>query len=121
MEAADLAGHAGKGVTATILERAVAGELRVVETGRKKYAVEFVGGELGDRDAQSVVLALFSGNPVPGARRELKSRDITLGRRLLSLRQKVTKRVVQRTCGDAPISGAACCSRSVRSGRRPSA
>ncbi len=95
MESADLAGHAGKGVTATILERAVAGELRVVETGRKRYAVDFVGGELGDRDAQSVVLALYSGNPYPGARRELRSRDTTLGRRLLSLRQKVRKRAVQ--------------------------
>ncbi|GAA1802394.1 DUF2207 family protein [Agromyces neolithicus] len=95
MEAADLAGHPGKGVTATILERAVAGELRVVETGRKKYAVDFVGGELGDRDAQSVVLALYRGNPYPGARRELKSSDTGLGRKLLSLRQHVRKRVVQ--------------------------
>ena len=43
MVAADLVGHPEKGVTATILERAVEGELRVVETGRKKYAVEFVG------------------------------------------------------------------------------
>ena len=94
MEAADLAGHPGKGVTATILERAVAGELRVVETGRKTYAVDFVGGELGDGDAQSVVLALYHGNPYTGARRELKSSDTSLGRRLLSLRQKVRKRVV---------------------------
>ncbi len=95
MEAADLAGHAGKGVTATILERAVAGELRVVETGRKRYAVDFVGGELGDHDAQSVVRALYRDNPYPGARRALKSRDPSLGRRLLSLRQKVHKRVVK--------------------------
>ena len=56
-------------MTATILERAVAGELRVVETGRKKYAVEFVGGALGDRRRAVVVAALFGGNPVPGARR----------------------------------------------------
>ena len=102
MEAADLVGHPEKGVTATILERAVAGELRVVETGRKKYAVEFIGGELGDRDAQSIVLALYSGNPVPGARRDLKSRDVSLGRRLLSLRQSVTKRVVQRNLRRRP-------------------
>ncbi|MCD2443853.1 DUF2207 domain-containing protein [Agromyces sp. SYSU K20354] len=94
MEAADLAGHAGKGVTATILERAVAGELRVVETGRRRYAVDFVGGELGDRDAQSVVRALYRDNPYPGARRALKSRDARLGRELLSLRQHVHKRVV---------------------------
>ena len=102
MEAADLVGHPQKGVTATILERAVAGELRVVETGRKKYAVEFIGGELGDRDAQSIVLALYSGNPVPGARRDLKSRDVSLGRRLLSLRQSVAKRVVQRNLRRRP-------------------
>ena len=91
---ADLVGQSAKGVTATILERAVAGELRIVETGRKRYAVEFVGGEVGDADARSVVSALFSGGPVPGARRELKSIDPTLARRLLALRQQVTKRVV---------------------------
>ena len=102
MEAADLVGHPDKGVTATILERAVAGELRVIETGRKKFAVEFIGGELGDRDAQSIVMALYSGNPVPGARRDLKTRDITLGRRLLSLRQSATKRVVQRNLRRRP-------------------
>lgn len=95
MVAADLVGRADKGVTATILERAVAGELRVVETGRKQYAVEFVGGAWGDADAISVVSALYSDAPFPGARRELKSRDTTLGRRLLALRQGVAKRVAQ--------------------------
>ncbi len=105
MVAADLAGSPGKGVTATILERAVDGELRVVETGRKKYAVEFVGGEPGDEDARSVVRALFRGGPVPGARRELKSRDTALGRRLLSLRQSVSKRVVRRGLRRRPDVG----------------
>lgn len=95
MVAADLAGHPEKGVTATILERAVEGELRVVETGRKKYAVEFVGGEPGDAHARSIVSALFRGDPVPGATRQLKSSDTALGRRLLSIRQSVTKGVVQ--------------------------
>jgi uncharacterized membrane protein YgcG len=94
MVAADLVGHPEKGVTATILDRAVEGELRVVETGRKKYAVEFVGGEPGDAHARSVVSALFRGNPVPGASRQLKSSDTALGRRLLSIRQSVTKGVV---------------------------
>ncbi|MFD4420445.1 DUF2207 family protein [Agromyces sp. NPDC058484] len=94
MMSADLVGRSGKGVTATILERAVDGELRIVETGRKKYAVEFVGGEAGDADARAVVSALFRDRPVPGARRELKSHDTTLGKRLLSIRQKVTKAVV---------------------------
>ncbi len=95
MVAADLVGRADRGITATILERAVAGELRVVETGRKRYAVDFVGGEAGDADARSVVLALYHGSPVPGARRQLKSRDTSLGRRLLAIRQAVKKRVVQ--------------------------
>lgn len=94
MVSADLVGQSGKGVTATILERAVAGELRIVETGRKRYAVEFVGGEAGDADDRSVVMALFSGGPVPGARRDLKSRDTALGKRLLAIRQRVTKAVV---------------------------
>lgn len=94
MVSADLVGQPGKGVTATILERAVDGELRIVETGRKKYAVEFMGGQLGDTDARSVVSALFHGSPVPGARRQLKSTDTTLGRRLLALRQRVAKQVV---------------------------
>lgn len=95
MVAADLVGHPEKGVTATILERAVEGELRVVETGRKKYAVEFVGGEPGDAHARSVVSALFRGNPVPGASRQLKSSDTALGRRLLSIRQSVAKGVAR--------------------------
>ena len=47
-------------------------------------------------------MALYSGNPVPGARRDLKTRDITLGRRLLSLRQSATKRVVQRNLRRRP-------------------
>jgi uncharacterized membrane protein YgcG len=94
MTSADLVGQSAKGVTATILERAVDGELRIVETGRKRYAVEFMGGEPGDADARSIVSALFSGGPVPGARRALKSRDTALGKRLHSIRQGVTKRVV---------------------------
>jgi uncharacterized membrane protein YgcG len=94
MTSADLVGQGGKGVTATILERAVDGELRIVETGRKKYAVEFVGGEAGDTDARAVVSALFDGRPVPGARRALKSTDTSLGKRLLAIRQRVRKAVV---------------------------
>jgi uncharacterized membrane protein YgcG len=95
MVAADLVGQSGKGVTATILERAVAGELRIVETGRKKYAVEFVGGEAGDGDARSVVQSLFGRVPSPGAVRNLKSTDTSLGKRLLAIRQAVRKRVAQ--------------------------
>ncbi|GAA4376312.1 DUF2207 family protein [Agromyces bauzanensis] len=94
MVSSDLVGQSGKGVTATILERAVDGELRIVETGRKRYAVEFMGGEAGDADARSVVSALFSGLPTRGARRDLKTRDTTLGKRLLAIRQRVGKGVV---------------------------
>jgi uncharacterized membrane protein YgcG len=103
---ADLVGQGGKGVTATILERAVDGELRIVETGRKKYAVEFVGGEAGDADARAVVSALFSGRPVPGARRALKSTDTSLGRRLLAIRQGVRKAVVTSGLRRKPALGA---------------
>ena len=95
MVASDLVGHPEKGVTATILERAVDGEVRIIETGRKKYSVEFVGGEPGDAHARSIVSALFGGHPVPGAKRQLKSTDTSLARRLLSLRQTVMKGVVR--------------------------
>jgi uncharacterized membrane protein YgcG len=90
--AADLVGAAGKGVTATILERAVAGQLRIVESGKKKYAVEYVGdGEPADADADAVVSALFRSRR-PGERRELEQ-DTALGKRLLAVRQAATKRV----------------------------
>ena len=96
MVAADLVGQPGKGVTATILERAVDGELRIIETGRKAYGVEYVGAAEtpSDGEAGRVVAALFGGNPAPGALRSLKSRDVALGRRLLAIRQSVTKAVV---------------------------
>lgn len=97
MVAADLVGQPGKGVTATILERAVDGELRIVETGRKSYAVEYTGEAAvpADAEARRVVAALFGGNPARGALRSLKSRDTALGKRLLAIRQSVTKHVVQ--------------------------
>lgn len=96
MEAADLVGAPSKGITATILAEAVTGRLRVVETGRKKYAVEVAGPvEPADRDAQSVLRALFGPMPVPGSRRALKSRDTTLGTKLMNLRRKVHSRVAR--------------------------
>lgn len=94
MASSELVGQPGKGVTATILERAVEGELRIVETGRKRYAVEYVGGPAGDDDARSVVSALYDGFPTPGESRDLKARDTTLGKRLLAIRQQVKKDVV---------------------------
>ena len=94
MVSSELVGQPGKGVTATILERAVEGELRIVETGRKRYAVEYMGGEAGDSDARSVVSALYHGAPTPGYRRDLKARDVVLGKQLLAIRQRVKKDVV---------------------------
>lgn len=96
MEAADLVGAPSKGITATILAEAVAGRLRVVETGRKKYTVE-VAGAVGtaDRDATSVARALFGPVPVVGSRRALKSRDTTLGTKLMNLRRQVHSRVAR--------------------------
>ncbi|MDF0514853.1 DUF2207 domain-containing protein [Agromyces sp. H3Y2-19a] len=92
---ADLVGQPGKGVTSTILERAVAGEVRIVETGRRRYAVEYVGGTTrADEHASAVTRALFGSPPARGAVRDLKSRDTVLGRRLLAIRQRVTKGVV---------------------------
>ncbi|GGI47871.1 uncharacterized membrane protein YhaH (DUF805 family) [Agromyces flavus] len=94
MEAADLVRAPGKGITATILAEAVAGRLRVVETGRKKYAVELVGGvDDGERDAQSVLRALFGSHAPRGSRHDLKSRDSTLATELQSLRRWVRSRV----------------------------
>ncbi|MFE5673299.1 DUF2207 domain-containing protein [Agromyces sp. NPDC056523] len=96
MEAADLVRAPGKGITATILAEAVAGRLRVVETGRKKYAVELAGGrDEGDRDARQVLRALFGSYAPVGTRRDLKSRDTALGTTLMNLRRKVHSRVAK--------------------------
>ncbi|MGR2753751.1 DUF2207 family protein [Agromyces arachidis] len=96
MEAADLVRAPGKGITATILAEAVAGRVRVVETGRRRYAVELVGSFDGaDRDAARVLSALFGPIPILGARRDLKSRDSSLGVSLAGLRSGVHSRVVR--------------------------
>jgi hypothetical protein len=93
----DLVGHPEKGVTATILDRAPSrASCRVVETGTQEVTPSSSsGGRAGDAHAQPrSSRALFRGNPVPGASRQLKSSDTALGRRLLSIRQSVTKGVV---------------------------
>lgn len=96
MEAADLVRAPGKGVTATILAEAVAGRVRVVETGRKKYAVQLVDAVDGaDRDAKRVLSALFGAGAAPGSMRSLKSRDTTLGTKLMNLRRQVHSRVAR--------------------------
>lgn len=96
MEAADLVRAPGKGITATILAEAVTGRVRVVETGRRKYAVQLVGAvDDADRDAKRVLSALFGPGAAPGALRNLKSRDTTLGTKLMNLRRQVHSRVAR--------------------------
>lgn len=93
--AAELVGSMSRGVTATVLERAVAGELRVVETGSRRYAVQFTGGgPAGDEHARAVVEAFFGSPPQPGAVREMRSSDTALGKRLLAIRQRVSSGIV---------------------------
>ncbi|MFB6611622.1 DUF2207 domain-containing protein [Agromyces sp. NPDC056379] len=102
--AADLVGASAKGVTATILERAVAGQLRIVESGKKKYAVEYVGaGEPADPDADAVVSALF-GDRRAGERRELAN-DTALGKRLYEINQAVGKNAVSAGLRRRPAVG----------------
>ena len=96
LEAADLVNAAGRGITATILQEAVEGSVRIVETARRKYAVEFQQPDDGsDADARSVISALFGGAPTRGQRRDLKSRDSALGTKLVSLRTKVHSRMAR--------------------------
>lgn len=108
MEAADLVGASSKGITATILAEAVAGRVRVVETGRRKYAVEVASADAdhaADRDAQRVLTALFGSYPVRGSRRDLTSRDTALGTKLMNLRRQVHSRVAKEGLRRRPDAG----------------
>lgn len=95
MVAADLVGQPGKGVTATILDRAVAGEVRIVESGKRKYAVEYRhdAAPAGADPESAAVLSVLFGEQRNYGRRQL-SEDTALGKQLLALRQAVAKRVV---------------------------
>ncbi|GAA1844810.1 DUF2207 domain-containing protein [Agromyces salentinus] len=103
--AADLVDQPARGTTATILERAVAGEVRILDRGSKAYSVQFVGGPLGDPDAQSVVRALFEGGPYPGQERSLSSKSTTLGQRLIAIRKEVAHRTVETGLRRSPALG----------------
>ncbi|MFF2370264.1 DUF2207 family protein [Agromyces sp. NPDC058110] len=103
--AADLVGQPSRGVTATILERAVAREVRILDRGGKKYSVQFLGGPLGDLDAQSVVRALFSDYPTVGQERALDSKSTALGKRLLAIRSAIAHRVVETGLRRSPMVG----------------
>ncbi|QAY74396.1 DUF2207 domain-containing protein [Agromyces protaetiae] len=96
MEAADLVGAPGRGVTASILELAVEGRVRIVETSRKKYAVEFARGDSQGRDvpdpgAGELVRLLFPRGAHPGERRPLKGGSDRLATGLQTLRSRARK------------------------------
>lgn len=82
MQSADLVGASGRGITATILDAAVRGRVRIVETAPKHYAVEMVSREGLDPDAARVLDGLFGGAAVPGTRKEMQRNDQKTGRRL---------------------------------------
>jgi uncharacterized membrane protein YgcG len=97
MEAAELVGHADRGVSATLLELAVRGDLRVIETKPGKYAVESVrtgDATAGDADARELAALLFPGGTDDSRRRELATKDTALAKALYALRGRVAKRVV---------------------------
>ncbi|MFB9957337.1 DUF2207 domain-containing protein [Agromyces bracchium] len=94
MEAADLVKAASKGITATLLAEAVDRRVRVIETGSRKYTVQLAAPiEGADRDATAVLRAVFGPMAAIGSRRDLKSRDATLGTKLARLRTSVHSRV----------------------------
>ncbi|MGX5695157.1 DUF2207 domain-containing protein [Agromyces soli] len=101
MEASELVGRPAKGVTATILQLAVAHHLRIVEISRGRFAVEYGGGEGPDPDADRVLRDLFG----TSGRRELKKTDTALGKKLVALRTAVRKRVVAEGLRRTPDPG----------------
>lgn len=101
MEAAELVGKPGRGVTATILQLAIERKLRIVELRPRRFAVEYGGGEGPDSDSDQVLRALFS----TSGRRELRQSDTALGRRFVSLRSAVKRRVVSQRLRRTPPAG----------------
>ncbi|WP_353815583.1 DUF2207 family protein [Agromyces sp. SYSU T00266] len=94
MEAADLVRAPSKGITATLLAEAVDRRVRVIETGSRRYSVQLAAPiEGADRDASTVLRALFGPIAPIGSRRDLRSRDATLGTTLARLRSSVHSRV----------------------------
>ncbi|WP_430646171.1 DUF2207 family protein [Agromyces sp. GXS1127] len=106
MEAADLVRAPSKGITATLLAEAVARRVRIVETKPRRYAVELAAPATGaDRDATRVLAALFGPVAAVGSRRDLRSRDSTLGPRLAKLRASVHSRVEREGYRRRPAPG----------------
>ncbi|MET1019587.1 MAG: DUF2207 domain-containing protein [Microterricola sp.] len=83
--AAELLGAETKGVTATILDLAVNGAVRIIETKKKRFELELHDPTLVTAEGAPVLAALFGDAPAPGARRKLGSSDTALASALLSV------------------------------------
>lgn len=83
--AAELLGAEAKGVTATILDLAVGGAVRIVETSKKRFELELNDPALASAETLPVLGALFGEAAAPGARRTLGSSDSTLASALLAI------------------------------------
>jgi hypothetical protein len=83
--AAELLGAETKGVTATILDLAVNGAVRIIETKKKRFELELHDPALVTAEGAPVLAALFGEGAAPGARRKLGSSDSALASALLSV------------------------------------
>lgn len=83
--AAELLGAETKGVTATILDLAVSGAVRIVETAKKRFELELHDPALATAESTPVLGALFGQTAAPGARRKLGSSDSSLASALVSI------------------------------------
>lgn len=83
--AADLLAKGNKGITAAILDLAVKGAVRIVETKKAKFAVELVNPQLIPSAEHVVVDALFGAGAAVGARRKLGSSDSALAAALYAI------------------------------------
>lgn len=90
--AADLLGKGTKGITAAILDLAVVGAVRIVETKKAKFAVELVNPGLVPPSEQPLVDALFGEGAAAGARRKLGASDSKLASKLYTVNTASQKR-----------------------------
>lgn len=93
LESADALGTSKSSITALILDLAVAGDVRIVETKRKRYALELVRRGRQGADDRALLDALFP-RGAAGARRDLRRTDAALSRRLRALGRAVRKRML---------------------------
>lgn len=83
--AAELLGKASKAVSATVLDLAVAGALSIVQTAKRKFALELREPARAPRADKPVLRALFGPGAGPGARRKLGEADSELAGELREL------------------------------------